>query len=234
MDRLEQLWAYMQEDIAADRIDAEIRRSPLRQKLEKTRDFILEQQKAYKDMDERVSISLDRKDAILDALKRSEEQLRNMQEKLASDPPQDAESARAFLQDVDKCRRTINNYEQELHRIHKEGNEFDAKSRSIRHDTAVAKQDFDRMKAIYNAEAKEKKAQYDAQRSKADALMNGIDPVLLATYNTVKKQTTPPMARLVNGQCSGCNTSQPSAALRKIDAGDGIVECETCGRILLK
>ncbi len=232
MDKLEMLWAYMQEDIAADRIDAEIKRSPLRQKLEKTRDFILEQQKIYKDMDERVSISLDRKDAIVDALKRSEEQLRTMQDRLKSDPPQDAESAHAFLQEIEKNRKTISGYEQELRHIHKEGNEFDSKSRNIRHDTAVAKQDFDRMKAVYNTEAKEKKIKYDAQRSKADSLMHEIDPDLLSIYNTVKKQITPPIAKLVDGQCSGCNTSQPSAALRKIESG-AIVECETCGRILM-
>ncbi len=234
MDKLEQLWSYMQEDIKADRIDSDIRRSPLRQKLEKTRDFILEQQKAYKDMDERVSISIDRKDAILDALKRSEEQLQSLKDRLATEPPESAEKARAFMQDVDKCRKTISSYEQELRKIFKEGNEFEEKSRKIRHDTAVAKQDFDRMKEEYNKEAKQKKTQLEAQRAKADALLSSIDADLLSVYNTVKRQISPPIARLVNGQCSGCNTSQPSAALRKIDAGDGIVECETCGRILMK
>ena len=234
MDKMEQLWNYMQEDIQADRIDAEIRRSPLRQKLEKTRDFIMDQQKLYKEMEERVAISTDRKDGIVDALKRSEEQLSAMMERLEKDPPQNAESARAMLQDVEKCRKTISSYEQELRHIHKEGNEFDAKSRSIRHETAVAKQEFDRMKEVYNQEAKEKKQQLDAQRSKADALLHEIDPDLLSIYTTVKKQISPPIARLKNGQCSGCNTSQPSAALRKIDAGEGIVECETCGRILIK
>ena len=54
--------------IVADRIELEIKRSPLRQKLEKTRDFIMSQQKVYKDMEERVAISADRKDAIRDAL----------------------------------------------------------------------------------------------------------------------------------------------------------------------
>ena len=90
------------------------------------------------------------------------------------------------------------------------------------------------MKEVYNKEAKEKKTLLDSQRSKADALLHQIDPELLNIYNTVKKQISPPIARLVYGQCSGCNTSQPSAALRKIDAGEGIVECETCGRILIK
>ena len=71
-------------------------------------------------------------------------------------------------------------------------------------------------------------------RKAAEAKAEGIPEELMAVYVSVKKQISPPMARLVNGQCSGCNTSQPSAALRKIDAGGELVECETCGRILIK
>ncbi len=234
MDKMELLWDYMQEDIKADRIELEIKRSPLRQKLEKTRDFIMSQQKVYKDMEERVAISADRKDAIRDALKRSEEQLAQLQARFEEHAPETVEEASAFAADVDKCRRTIISYEQELKKLHKEGVELEAKGRSIRHDTAVAKQDFDRIKAVYNQESKERKTELEAQRSAADAKLSGVDPDLLAVYNTVKKHISPPMARLVNNQCSGCNTSQPSAALRKIDLGTDIVECETCGRILIK
>ncbi|MBQ9325685.1 MAG: hypothetical protein IJ246_07930 [Clostridia bacterium] len=234
MEPLEKLWSYMQEDMQADRIDAEIRRSPLRQKLEKTRDFIMEQQKNYKDMEEHVAVSLDRKDAIRDALERSREQLAALQEKYKNLPESDLDSVKSLMADVDKLRKTIQSYEQEMRRLHKEGNELDNKARTIRHETAVAKQDFDRMRAVYNSESKEKKAELEKQRAKADAMLNSLDPDLLAAYNTVKKHITPPLARLIGGQCSGCNTSQPSAALRKIDAGVEIVECETCGRILIK
>jgi hypothetical protein len=234
MEQMEKLWNYMQEDMKADRIESEIRRSPLRQKLEKTRDFIMEQQKNYKDMEEHIAISLDRKDAIKDALARSSEQLNNLQNKFQTISGEDVEDVRNLLADVDKLRKTIISYEQEMRRLHKEGNEFEGKARNIRHETAVAKQEFDRMKAVYNQESKEKKTELEKQRSTADALLIDLDPQLLAVYNTVKKHTTPPIARLIGGQCSGCNTSQPSAALRKIDAGTEIVECETCGRILLK
>ena len=66
--QLELMWQYQQEDMKADRIASEIKRSPLRQKLEKTRDFILEQQKIYKQMEEQVAVLTDRKDAIRDAI----------------------------------------------------------------------------------------------------------------------------------------------------------------------
>ena len=40
------------------------------------------------------------------------------------------------------------------------------------------------------------------------------------------------MAKLINGQCSGCFMSLPSATLLDIRSGDRIVECDNCGRIL--
>ena len=73
---LELLWAYQQEDMAADRIANEIRRSPTRQKLEKNRNFIIEQQKRFKQIEEQVSILADRVDAIKDAIARCEEQIK--------------------------------------------------------------------------------------------------------------------------------------------------------------
>ena len=44
MDRFEALWLYQAEDVKADAIANAIRRSPTRQKLEKTRDLILDRQ----------------------------------------------------------------------------------------------------------------------------------------------------------------------------------------------
>ena len=73
--QLELMWQYQQEDIKADRIANEIKRSPTRQKLEKSRDFIMEQQKKYKQIEEQVAVMADRKDAIRDAIARCEEQI---------------------------------------------------------------------------------------------------------------------------------------------------------------
>ena len=52
MEKYEALWAYQTEDMKADAIAAAIRRSPTRQKLEKARDFILDRQKQYKQIEE--------------------------------------------------------------------------------------------------------------------------------------------------------------------------------------
>ena len=64
-------------------------------------------------------------------------------------------------------------------------------------------------------------------------MLSDVDPALLEEYNTIKKRISPPVARLTHGQCSGCNTSLPSAVLSRIKNGS-VVECETCGRMIIQ
>ena len=94
---LELLWAYQQEDMAADRIASEIRRSPTRQKLEKDRDFIMEQQKRFKQIEEQIAVLADRVDAIKDAIVRCEEQIKNVTARFEAEPPADLDAARSMI-----------------------------------------------------------------------------------------------------------------------------------------
>ncbi len=233
MEMFEALWAYQEEDMKADAIAAAIRRSPTRQKLEKARAFILDRQKQYKQIEEDVGAMVDRKDIISQAIERSREQLQALQKKFESNPPQTAEEIKSLLSEVSRCRDTIRQYEVEISRIVKETEANDKLSRNVRLEAANAKKTFDQLKADYETESKSKKGELEAQRAKAKELMDQVDPKLLEEYETIKKHISPPVARLTHGQCSGCNTSLPSAILSKIKGGS-LVECETCGRMIIQ
>ena len=233
MEKFEALWAYQEEDMKADAIAAAIKRSPTRQKLEKARDFILDRQKQYKQIEEDVGAMVDRKDIIAQAIARSREQLQALQKKYESNPPQTAEEIKALLSEVSRCRDTIRQYEVEISRIVKETDANDKLSRSVRLEAANAKKSFDQLKSDYEEESKSKKGELEAQRAKAKELMDQVDPKLLEEYETIKKHISPPVARLTHGQCSGCNTSLPSAILSRIKGGT-LVECETCGRMIIQ
>ena len=232
--QLELMWQYQQEDMKADRLANEIKRSPTRQKLEKSRDFIIEQQKQYKQIEEQVAMLADRKDAIRDAIARCEEQIAAITAKFEQNPPEDEESAHAMLVEASKHRDTISSYEQEMRRMVKDSADCEQKQRSCRHEAAKVKVEFDQLKVLYDKEIGEKKAALDAQRAVAAAKAVGIDPKLMEEYNTIKKRIMPPMARLVGNQCSGCNTAQPSSLLSKIKSGAELIECETCGRMIIQ
>ena len=233
MEKFEALWAYQTEDMKADAIAAAIKRSPTRQKLEKARDFILDRQKQYKQIEEDVSAMVDRKDIIAQAIARSRDQLQALQGRFEANPPQTAEEIKSLLSEVSRCRDTIRQYEAEIARIVRETDANDKLSRSVRLDAANAKKSFDQLKAEYEEESKSKKGELEAQRAKARELMDQVDPKLLEEYEIIKKHITPPVARLTYGQCSGCNTSLPSAILSRIKNGS-LVECETCGRMIIQ
>ncbi len=233
MEKFEALWAYQQEDMKADAIATAIKRSPTRQKLEKARDFILDRQKQYKQIEEDVGAMVDRKDIIAQAIARSREQIETLQKRFEANPPQTAEEIKALLSEVSRCRDTIRQYEVEISRIVKETETNEKLSRSVRLEAANAKKAFDQLKSEYEEESRSKKGELEAQRAKAKELLDQVDPKLLEEYETIKKHISPPVARLAYGQCSGCNTSLPSAILSKIRGG-ALVECETCGRMIIQ
>jgi hypothetical protein len=76
------------------------------------------------------------------------------------------------------------------------------------------------------------KEELEAQRARVRDLVPTVDPELLEEYNAIKRHISPPVSRLIHGQCSGCNTSLPSAVSSRIKGGTQ-VECETCGRIII-
>ncbi len=233
MEQLEMLWAYQQEDMKADRIALEIRRSPTRQQLEKSRDFIADRKAQYTKIEEQVAVMADRMDIIRDALPRCEEQLASLSKELEENAPADLAAVQALLSKVSRCRDTINSYEKEMRRIAKDSNEFVRNQQTLQVEAAQEKQKFVTLRESYNKELAEQKAKLEAQRAVAEKAAEGIDPKLMEEYRTIKKHITPPLARLLNDQCGGCNTAQPSALLRKIKSGTEIIECETCGRMII-
>ena len=232
MEKYEALWAYQVEDMKADAIALAIKRSPTRQKLEKARDFILDRQKQYKQIEEDIGAMVDRKDIIAQAIVRSKEQLDTLQKRFEAAPPTTSDEVKSLLAEVSRCRDTIRQYEVEISRIVKETDANEKLQRSVRLDAANAKKSFDQLKADYEEESKSKKEDLETQRAKAKEVMDQVDSALLEEYETIKKHISPPVARLVHGQCSGCNTSLPSAILSKIKGGT-LVECETCGRMII-
>ena len=233
MANFEALWAFQTEDIKADAIANAIRRSPVRQKLEKTRDLILDRQKQYKQIEVEITAMADRKDIISQAVEHSEAQLQSLKNRFESDPPATAAEVKALMAEVSHCRDTLRQYEAEIARIVKESSAHEKQQYVVRVDAANAKKAFDQLKAEYEAESQSKKAELDEQRAKAKALAGDVDPALLEEYSAIKKHISPPVARLTHGQCSGCNTSLPSAILSKIKNGN-LVECETCGRMIIQ
>ncbi len=226
------LWQFMQVDMEADNFEGKMRQSSNRQKLIKQRDFLKDQQANMKKLENDVAVMQDRLEAVEDEAERLEKVLASLTEELEKNPPANAEDAQKQAESVQKLLETLTRYEQELQKMRKDADTKDRQQKEIRVRAAKTKIEFDQLKVEYDREFKADTAKLQEMRAKTDLEAKKVDPQLLAKYRSIKQHCTPPMARLVNGQCSGCFMSLPSATLLDIRNGDRIVECDNCGRIL--
>ena len=230
--QLDDLWNFMQVDMEADKFENQMRLSANRQKLLKQRNFILEQQNNMKKLEADVAVMQDRLEAVGDEARRLSGVLEGMVRELESSPPADAEESDRRAEAAERLTETLARYEQELLKMRKDAEARDRQQKEIRVRAAKTKQEYDQLKQVYDQEFKRDTQKLTAMRENIEKEAAKLDPELLKRYRAIKQHCTPPMAKLVNGQCSGCFMSLPSATLRELKLGEKTVECDNCGRIL--
>jgi len=230
--QLDMLWQFMQVDMEADNFENTIRQSEKRQKLLKQRNFLMEQQNNMKKLENDVAAMTDRLEAVRDEAERLQKVLGNLVEEIEANPPKSAEEAETRMDSVQKLMDSLSRYEQELSKMRKDAEIKDRQQREIRVRAAKTKIEYDQLKQEYDVEFKKDAAKLKEMRAKTEAEAKKLDPAALEKYQNIKQHCTPPMAKLIEGQCSGCFMSLPSATLLEIKTGEKVVVCDNCGRIL--
>ena len=234
MEQIEMLWEFQQADMEADALENEIKRSPTRLALKKNRDFLMEQQAAVKQMEEEVAEMLDRVDVIKDAILMQQEQLKTLQTRMTDNPPENLEQARAFTHDVQKLVGDIQTYEQEMKRIQQDAVEHERLHKEIGVKYARVKSEYEKQRVEYEEEYKDQMKALEDKRHIAQEKGKAIDPAMMEKYQIIKKHCVPPVAKLVNGQCGDCFMGLPQVTLRNFKAGAKMIECESCGRMIIQ
>lgn len=230
--QLKDLWEFMRVDMDADRFENQIRTSEKRQTLLKNRNFLMEQQANMKKLEGDVADMTDRLEAVCDEVERLKKVLSGLLEDLEKNPPKSAEEAETQAEPVQKLMKSLQRYEQELIKLRKDAETRDRQQREIRVRAAKAKSEYDKLKEEYDVEFKQDTAKLKQMRARTEKESAKIEAALLEKYNSIKQHCTPPMAKLIDGQCSGCFMSLPSATLLAINEGNRLVTCDNCGRIL--
>ena len=230
--QLDDLWNFMQVDMEADKFENQMRLSPNRQKLLKQRNFILEQQNNMKKLEADVAVMQDRLAAVEDEAERLSGVLSGMVQELEANPPATVEESDRRAEAAQRLADTLTRYEQELAKMRKDAEARDRQQKEIRVRAARTKQEYDQLKTVYDEEFKRDQQTLKSMRANIEKEAAKLDQALLSRYRAIKQHCTPPMAKLVDGQCGGCFMSLPSATLRELKLGEKTVECDNCGRIL--
>lgn len=232
MTQLDLLWAYQTADTEVDAMAHAIRMSPKRQKLLKLRDYIRDQQDSLKTMEGELHAMSDRMDVLKDAISLADDQLKTLQKRIQDEPPATSQDIAAFIAEADSLSTTLSDYDQEVRRVRQSASDRERRQRDIKLRAIKSKEEFDQLRVEYDQEYKEKSELMEQLKAVAEEKKKGIQPEYLARYTAIKQHCTPPMAKLVNGQCGGCNMGFPSSVMAAIKSGKQ-VECETCGRLII-
>lgn len=233
MEQYELLWKYQQVDMELDQYEREMRANGNRKELLKHRDFLLEQQGVLKKIETDVENMSDRIDALADEIKRLSGSVEEAAAAYEANRPENIEDARKHIAAMQKLVNTIARYESELAKARKDAEARDRQQREVRVRSAKARAEFDRIKLIYDEEYSKAKVKLEELKTKVAAEAKGIDPALLEKYKAVKRHATPPITKIHDGRCGGCNMQLPAAERNRVRSGAAFVECENCGRMIL-
>lgn len=229
---LDALWNYMQFDLEADKFGSDMRQSPKRQLLLKDRNFLKEQQTNIVKIENDVSTMNDRMEAIRDEVERLNKLLAEQRARLESEPPKTAEEIEERVTAIEKVLESMKHYEQELSKMRKDADARDRQQKEIRVRAAKTKAEYDAVKLEYDKEYADDTVKLKNLRTRAEAEEKKTDPADLEKYKSIKAHVTPPMAKMMNNQCSGCFMALPLGTLRDLKSGEHMVTCDNCGRIL--
>lgn len=229
--QLDKLWQFMQVDMEADRFENKMRQSEKRQTLLKQRSFLMEQQENMKKLENEVAAMSDRLEAVNDEAERLQKVLESLVEEMEKNPPATKEEAEAQMEPVQKLMASLNRYEQELSKMRRDADVKDRQQRDIRVRAARTKAEYDQLKKEYDIEFKADSETLKSLRAKTEQESTKVEAPLMEKYRSIKAHCVPPMAKLIDGQCSGCFMNLPSATLLALKDGKELVTCE-CGRII--
>lgn len=230
--QLEKLWNYSQIDMEAERFKSEMQKAPNRLKLLKLRNFLVEQQNNMKRIEAEVASMTERMDALRAEIAKYDGTVAELQKEIADAQDDSIAELEGLIEEAQKLTNVLGKYEQELQKMRKDAETRDRQQKDIRIRAAKSKAEYDQLKVVYDAEFKRDSEKLEQLKAKVEEASKSIEPELLAKYKEIRQQSMPPVAKLVGGQCMGCNMALPSAISRRISEGSELVQCDNCGRIL--
>lgn len=235
MTKINDLWLYDQAEQEVAKIDSRLKSTPNRARLNKLHSFLSEQQSAVTN----ISRQIGARGALIGKLSAQCHELERRLELEVSEFGTMEKDEECTAAEMTESRRSMEGLLDQINSVRKELSDAmaylekaSAEYKETYTKAGRAKKEYDAVRAACEAEAQEAKPEREKAAAEAANLRALVDPALLKRYDAIHANHARPMATVENSQCSGCRMSLPTAIVKKVASGTGIVECENCGRIL--
>ncbi len=226
------LWNYMQVDLEADRFGSEMKQSAKRKLLMKDTEILKEQQALFA----KAESEIEAMNAHLAELTAESQRLAGLLNQFEAEIGNVEDIGEDQLEEkilnAQKLMDTMIACERDLARVRKEADANDKNQTEIKRRAAKVKTEYDAVKKEYDIEFANDKIRLKQLRDAAEKEAAKLDKADLEKYRQIKLHCTPPMAKLLNNQCTGCFMTLPIGTLREIKASGEAHTCDNCGRLL--
>lgn len=229
---LDALWNYMQIENEAVKLENAMRQSPKRQLLLKNRNLFKDLQSSNAKIESDFEGMAVRLEELAGEHERLSALLGQHIEKLEKEPPETAEEAKERTNAIVKLNEALSRYESEIKKLSKDLDNKTRQQKDIRMQAAKAKSEYDRVKVEYDKEYTEDNDKLKELRQKVADESEKLNHQDYEKYKEIKSHVTPPMALLMNNQCSGCFMSLSIGTIREMRDDNKLTLCDNCGRIL--
>ncbi len=143
------------------------------------------------------------------------------------------EQYRAFQHEIEFCENEIKRFEEQILELMGRSEALDSAVKVAEKALAEEKKEVDGEKARARDLTAKDQAKLAALQADRAGVARQISRSLLSEYERIRKgRANVAVAEVINGRCSKCNMSVRLQFLQELRAGNAIMKCESCARIL--
>lgn len=235
MTQTELIWKYQEAEGELDKLKKELESTPERTRMKKLRRVLQEQT----DKLEAYRIGVKEKEAELEASVRKLEQLLKDFDLEQDDLNIMMEDEECTAEELTESRKAMEDLLEKVNALKKSLTECQGwirKTTEAIKETyqkgSKTKRDYEAAKAVVETEKLERKPVIDKAQKEVERIELQLSPDLLKRYKAIKKKFSNPVAAIQDNRCTGCGMSVSMSVVKKFQAGNSIIECENCGRII--
>lgn len=171
------------------------------------------------------------------AKRQHEQEIRSLNEKIdkfrgQSSSVKNNEQYKALLSEIAHAEGAIGNCEEKILEIMLNADQLQSQLTAAEAALKTETAEVERQKAEAQKAGEADRAAADSARTRGQELRSSVDENLLATYDRILKSRGHAMAEVMEHRCNACQVMLRPQVFSNIRAGQNVVQCDSCGRIL--
>ncbi|HHW01562.1 MAG TPA: hypothetical protein GXX35_01870 [Thermoanaerobacterales bacterium] len=232
-EQLQKLFNFQELEKESEKMESALKNHPGKKELLTLRKTIEQAETSYNQRCEKME-ALKRELARAELISRElDDEIKMLEKKIYSGEIKTMKELSKLQEKQNVVRKSNEENDDKVLKLMEELDELKKSLSTEKQEIAIMKKEYNQKRLKTLEEIDKIKNELERINKEKEQLMNNISSELLDKYEKVKKQKKEPVAFILNGKCSGCRMDVSVMVIREVNRHEGLVYCESCGRILI-